>query len=270
MVSRSCDDLSEFIEYSTGELGDDTLDTNDAEDMEPEPPISDEVRSENEFRRKSCDEDVMGTITFPQEQPALMGAIATQEEECSFDSNITFDETTEVETTDNTLDYTTVPNDDYEVHIDLSDSAFIKSIPLKVRKQNSFKCDICGAAFVQAINLQKHMQKTHVPDKYFTCSVCNHWFSLEVELFKHAKYCKEAETDEDHTDSNEHDIKRLVKSANVPIESHRRCVYCERDFQTPFALRMHLRTHTGERPFPCKFCDKSFKTQSSLNAHLKR
>uniref|UniRef100_A0A1I8Q337 Protein krueppel n=1 Tax=Stomoxys calcitrans TaxID=35570 RepID=A0A1I8Q337_STOCA len=162
-------------------------------------------------------------------------------------------------------------SNNYEVHIDLSNSSFVKALPIRSKRDKSYKCDICGAVFVQAINLQKHLQKTHIAAQYYTCDICNHWFSVEVELLKHAKHCREQNLEQDNLNENKNkSFSGPILSSAQHVENQKRCNYCERDFQTPFALRMHMRSHTGERPFPCQYCNKSFKTQSSLSAHTKR
>ncbi|KAM7364680.1 uncharacterized protein ACRADG_001070 [Cochliomyia hominivorax] len=133
-----------------------------------------------------------------------------------------------------------------------------------------FKCDICGAIFKQALNLQKHMQKSHDLTQYFTCIKCDHWFSLETEFFKHVENCNVLENcTEVSADNKKYKMDNFLTN-NLSQDHNRKCVYCEREFATPFALRMHVRTHTGERPFQCKYCTKSFKTQSQLNVHHKR
>ncbi|XP_046806131.1 zinc finger protein 2-like [Lucilia cuprina] len=148
-----------------------------------------------------------------------------------------------------------------------------KAFNEKLKRSHMYKCDICGAIFKQAINLQKHLQKSHDPIHCFTCSKCEHWFSLETEFNKHVENCNYLDINNEVIAENNN--QKTAKTAKTPAtvyeqDPNRKCVYCERDFPTPFALRMHLRTHTGERPFQCKYCTKSFKTQSQLNVHHKR
>ncbi|XP_066442538.1 zinc finger protein 831 [Eleutherodactylus coqui] len=45
------------------------------------------------------------------------------------------------------------------------------------------------------------------------------------------------------------------------------CAHCGRDCLKPSVLEKHIRSHTGERPFPCNICGISFKTQSNLYKH---
>ncbi|XP_023598404.1 zinc finger protein 831 [Trichechus manatus latirostris] len=45
------------------------------------------------------------------------------------------------------------------------------------------------------------------------------------------------------------------------------CPHCARDCLKPSVLEKHIRSHTGERPFPCATCGISFKTQSNLYKH---
>uniref|UniRef100_A0A8C5W545 Zinc finger protein 831 n=1 Tax=Microcebus murinus TaxID=30608 RepID=A0A8C5W545_MICMU len=45
------------------------------------------------------------------------------------------------------------------------------------------------------------------------------------------------------------------------------CPHCGRDCLKPSVLEKHIRSHTGERPFPCATCGIAFKTQSNLYKH---
>ncbi|XP_028293247.1 transcription factor HIVEP2 isoform X2 [Gouania willdenowi] len=47
------------------------------------------------------------------------------------------------------------------------------------------------------------------------------------------------------------------------------CDYCGRACAKPSVLKKHIRSHTGERPFPCIPCGFSFKTKSNLYKHRK-
>ncbi|NXI51300.1 ZEP1 protein, partial [Chloroceryle aenea] len=47
------------------------------------------------------------------------------------------------------------------------------------------------------------------------------------------------------------------------------CEYCNRACAKPSVLQKHIRSHTGERPYPCVTCGFSFKTKSNLYKHKK-
>ncbi|XP_017277079.1 transcription factor HIVEP2 [Kryptolebias marmoratus] len=47
------------------------------------------------------------------------------------------------------------------------------------------------------------------------------------------------------------------------------CDYCGRACAKPSVLKKHIRSHTGERPYPCVPCGFSFKTKSNLYKHRK-
>ncbi|CAN9513963.1 unnamed protein product [Ophioblennius macclurei] len=47
------------------------------------------------------------------------------------------------------------------------------------------------------------------------------------------------------------------------------CTFCGRACAKPSVLQKHIRSHTGERPYPCVPCGFSFKTKSNLYKHRK-
>lgn len=51
-----------------------------------------------------------------------------------------------------------------------------------------------------------------------------------------------------------------------------RCRYCGKNFGSDSALQIHLRSHTGERPFKCAYpgCSTSFTTKGNLKVHYQR
>ncbi|CAM4676291.1 unnamed protein product [Leuciscus chuanchicus] len=55
----------------------------------------------------------------------------------------------------------------------------------------------------------------------------------------------------------------LDKRTNDPNE----CVICHRVLSCQSSLKMHYRTHTGERPYKCKICGRAFSTKGNLKAH---
>ncbi|XP_055452234.1 zinc finger protein 831 [Psammomys obesus] len=59
----------------------------------------------------------------------------------------------------------------------------------------------------------------------------------------------------------------LVNTGRLKNAGKYLCSHCGRDCLKPSVLEKHIRSHTGERPFPCSTCGIAFKTQSNLYKH---
>ncbi|KAH8107917.1 hypothetical protein BXZ70DRAFT_21530 [Cristinia sonorae] len=61
-------------------------------------------------------------------------------------------------------------------------------------------------------------------------------------------------------------------TANATAQPHRyECTYCGKGFTRPSSLKIHINTHTGEKPYICPFegCGRSFSVQSNMRRHAR-
>ncbi|XP_037088040.1 zinc finger protein 570-like [Pollicipes pollicipes] len=142
-----------------------------------------------------------------------------------------------------------------------------------------YRCDTCSASFITTMQVKHHAQREHpelcasgarrassrrtgrpvgssdkqrqaVYDQIregaggtFSCSVCGKEGKTKNHVFYH------------------------ISIKHKALEGYK-CQACGKSFFTEAALRVHDRTHTGERPFGCEYCLRRFRQQADLTSHV--
>ncbi|KAL0821743.1 hypothetical protein ABMA28_005166 [Loxostege sticticalis] len=124
---------------------------------------------------------------------------------------------------------------DHRVHY----MTYHRDKPYPYASKNRFICDVCGHISTKIQDFQQHSMKHGERDK--KCEECGKTFFNFHDLRNHMQF---------HN-------KRLI------------CDYCNKAFAKRGDLVLHIRIHTGEKPFSCPICGKSFAHSGNIRNHIK-
>ena len=152
-----------------------------------------------------------------------------------------------------------------------------------------FKCEHCDYRSYSYSILENIHKKIHSTEKNYVCPICNKGFKNAKQLINHkARHDKKASLDK--TESGDRVAsKELLHVCDLcakmfpdarPLRIHmdivhkkkklHTCLTCGHSAATKGALRVHIRSHTGEKPFKCEQCDYSTSDHNSLRRHKMR
>ncbi|XP_056631463.1 zinc finger protein 431-like [Diorhabda sublineata] len=120
----------------------------------------------------------------------------------------------------------------------------------KTHNAKSFvQCEICGKD-VRNVYLDTHKKLVHADEKniqIYKCHLCDKAYKNSTALKGHYSY----------------------NHKEYGVDTSVICDICGMRLSCKGKLGQHLRTHTGDRPFPCTICPRKFISKDILRAHMR-
>ena len=140
--------------------------------------------------------------------------------------------------------------------------------------ERPYACTECAMKFACKTSLQSHYRCRHTDERPFACDICDQRFSAKYDAQQHRlvhTFSKPFMCDVDGCEkrfTEKGSVLRHKRIVHEKLPGKYRCEQCDCVFMSSSRLRIHRRTHTGERPFACTDCEMTFARKGGLQDHF--